>query len=54
MTSLMRTLADLDRDTRIHIHKENNIHFPAGILAEASSCPARGVAADRDMDIRVH
>lgn len=34
-TSLINTLRDLERDTRVHIHKENNILFPAGIEAEA-------------------
>lgn len=29
-----RLLADLERDTHRHIHKENNILFPAGIEAE--------------------
>ncbi len=29
-----RVVADLERDTHIHIHKENNILFPAGIEAE--------------------
>lgn len=32
--SVLSVLRDLDRDTRIHIHKENNILFPAGIRAE--------------------
>ncbi|MBX3385027.1 MAG: iron-sulfur cluster repair di-iron protein [Phycisphaeraceae bacterium] len=32
--SLLITLRDLDHDTRVHIHKENNILFPAGIRAE--------------------
>ncbi|MCW5755268.1 MAG: iron-sulfur cluster repair di-iron protein [Phycisphaeraceae bacterium] len=29
-----RLLADLERDTHLHIHKENNILFPEGIEAE--------------------
>ena len=29
-----RLVAELERDTHIHIHKENNILFPAGIEAE--------------------
>lgn len=29
-----RVLDDLERDTHLHIHKENNILFPAGIEAE--------------------
>ena len=34
MQSLMHSLLALDHDTRRHVHKENNILFPAGILAE--------------------
>ncbi len=30
-----RVLADFERDTHLHIHKENNILFPAGIEAES-------------------
>lgn len=33
--SLMDVLRDLERDTHVHIHKENNILFPAGVRAEA-------------------
>lgn len=32
--SLLDTLRELERDTHIHIHKENNILFPAGVRAE--------------------
>jgi regulator of cell morphogenesis and NO signaling len=32
--SVLNTLRDLERDMHIHIHKENNILFPAGIRAE--------------------
>ncbi len=32
---LLTLLRDLERDTHIHIHKENNILFPAGVRAEA-------------------
>lgn len=35
VTALLQALSELDRDTRIHIHKENNILFPAGIHAES-------------------
>lgn len=35
--SVMDTLRSLERDTHIHIHKENNILFPAGIRAEEAS-----------------
>lgn len=30
----LATLAELERDTHVHIHKENNILFPAGLVAE--------------------
>lgn len=32
---LLQSLDALERDTHIHIHKENNILFPAGVRAEA-------------------
>jgi regulator of cell morphogenesis and NO signaling len=32
--SMLATLAELERDTHIHIHKENNVLFPAGVRAE--------------------
>ena len=32
--AMLATLAQLDHDTRVHIHKENNILFPAGVRAE--------------------
>jgi regulator of cell morphogenesis and NO signaling len=32
--SMLSTLAQLEQDTHIHVHKENNILFPAGIRAE--------------------
>jgi regulator of cell morphogenesis and NO signaling len=31
---LMSTLRELEHDTHLHIHKENNILFPAGVRAE--------------------
>lgn len=34
MCELYNLLVDLERDTHLHIHKENNILFPAGIAAE--------------------
>lgn len=34
VVSVMSLLAGLDRDTKVHIHKENNILFPAGVRAE--------------------
>ena len=40
-----RLLTELERDTHLHIHKENNILFPAGIAAEerVGNGPARRV-----------
>lgn len=38
--ALLSTLRSLELDTRLHIHKENNILFPKGIRAEAAR-PAR-------------
>lgn len=34
--SCYQALSELEQDTRRHIHKENNILFPAGIKAEAA------------------
>lgn len=34
--ALFRLLHDLERDTHLHVHKENNVLFPAGVRAEAS------------------
>lgn len=31
---LLRLLEEIERDTHVHIHKENNILFPAGVEAE--------------------
>jgi hypothetical protein len=31
---MLSTLRELELDTHVHIHKENNILFPAGIRAE--------------------
>lgn len=31
---LLRLLEEIERDTHLHIHKENNILFPAGVEAE--------------------
>ncbi len=42
--SAMDALRDLEHDTHVHIHKENNILFPRGIDAER----ARGLPARRD------
>lgn len=36
---LFATLRDLERDMHIHIHKENNILFPAGVRAELAGRP---------------
>ncbi len=35
-----RLLRRLEQDTRIHIHKENNILFPAGVVAEEARAAA--------------
>jgi len=35
-TRLYGLLGELERDTHVHIHKENNILFPAGVRAEAA------------------
>ncbi|MBX3315738.1 MAG: DUF542 domain-containing protein [Phycisphaeraceae bacterium] len=43
--ALVTALKELDEDTRIHIHKENNALFPAGIRAEAE-CNARSGSSD--------
>lgn len=32
--SMLRTLEELEQDTHVHVHKENEILFPAGIRAE--------------------
>lgn len=42
---LITLLADLERDTHIHIHKENNILFPAAVKAEAHRTDGLGRAA---------
>lgn len=34
LTSAVNTLRELERDTHLHIHKENNVLFPAGVAAE--------------------
>lgn len=41
--ALVGTLKELDEDTRVHIHKENNALFPAGIRAEAERQSRTGV-----------
>ena len=33
--AMLECLKDLERDTHVHIHKENNILFPAGVRAES-------------------
>ncbi len=38
--SMLRTLQELEQDTHVHVHKENEILFPAGIRAE-NLLPAR-------------
>lgn len=39
--SMLATLAELERDTHLHIHLENNILFPAAARAEAERSRAR-------------
>jgi regulator of cell morphogenesis and NO signaling len=39
--AMLDLLQGLERDTRVHIHKENNILFPAGIRAETARAEAR-------------
>lgn len=39
--SVLDTLRDLERDTHRHIHKENNILFPAGVRAEQQLLESR-------------
>lgn len=38
--ALYRGLAALEADTVLHVHKENNVLFPAAIAAEAAAQPA--------------
>lgn len=47
-----RLLADLERDTHLHIHKENNVLFPAGIAAESALSRASGVPHPAGRDAR--
>lgn len=42
VATLFGILSDLERDTKVHIHKENNILFPAGVRAEAAKADAIG------------
>ena len=48
--AMIELLRDLEQDTRIHIHKENNILFPAGARAEAAT---PGLSSHRIPDIGV-
>lgn len=41
--AMLSLLGELERDTRLHIHKENNILFPAGVRAERAR-PSRASA----------
>ena len=45
-TAVLTTLAALERDTHVHIHKENNILFPAGLRAEADALRRPGSRAE--------
>ncbi|MBX3379107.1 MAG: iron-sulfur cluster repair di-iron protein [Phycisphaeraceae bacterium] len=45
--AMVGLLRDLERDTHVHIHKENNILFPAGVRAEEARAGAvHGHAAE--------
>ncbi|MCA9277295.1 MAG: iron-sulfur cluster repair di-iron protein [Phycisphaerales bacterium] len=44
---MLRTLGQLEADTHVHIHKENNILFPAGIEAEAALPKSRHPTSSR-------
>jgi regulator of cell morphogenesis and NO signaling len=39
---LLEGLVELERDTHLHVHKENNILFPRATAAEAALAPSRG------------
>lgn len=39
--AMLSLLEGLEKDTKVHIHKENNILFPAGIRAEAARAAPR-------------
>jgi regulator of cell morphogenesis and NO signaling len=39
---LLEGLSELERDTHLHVHKENNILFPRATAAEAALAPSRG------------
>lgn len=39
--AMLECLRELETDTHVHIHKENNILFPAGIAAESGGGPSR-------------
>jgi regulator of cell morphogenesis and NO signaling len=45
--SMLAMLAGLERDTHVHVHKENNILFPAGVRAEERRGP--GQAQSREV-----
>lgn len=45
--ALFRLLEEIERDTHVHIHKENNILFPSGVEAEARR---KHVEAERGRD----
>lgn len=48
--ALFALLKELERDTHLHIHKENNILFPAGIRAEQSRQDPEADPVVRTMD----
>lgn len=46
--SMLSTLDALERDTHIHIHKENNVLFPRGVETEKRIEAGRGIGARRN------
>lgn len=47
LTSAVNTLRELERDTHLHIHKENNILFPKGVAAEEAKMASRSKSQPR-------
>lgn len=52
--ALVSALRELDEDTRVHIHKENNSLFPAGIRSEAERQSRTGASGACDVPDYVH
>lgn len=49
--SMLETMSRLESDTRVHIHKENNILFPAGVQAENEQLALASQRQGRDPPI---